>query len=513
MFNPSPYQERIFDWFRNPTGPIAINAKAGSGKTTTIVKGIGQMSGNGSKLFAAFNNAIVKELESRLPKTVKCQTLHSLGYATLRKGFPASVKWDPKNGNVKYRAMVNDLRIPASSLPAGVEADMVRDCILKLVAMAQLTLTPIEVESLVEMADRFGIEIPFGVDRESIAATVKSLIEAGIDQLKHGLVSFSDMLYAPMFLGLTPDKYKLIAVDEAQDLSKVQMALLTRALDTGGNFIAVGDPRQAIYMFAGAESDSFYQLRDHFSAQELPLNFCYRCPERVIQEAQKIVPDIECPEGTRAGVVETITSEQMTTMVKRGDMILCRLTAPLVAQCFRFIKQGIPARVRGRDIGGQIANNVKQIMKRNTDISQFPGLMYDWLGAQLSVLRSKLGTEDQQQSLQDRVDCLEICYAMFRPTSVEQFQYKIKELFSDDQSPITLCTIHRAKGLENPRVFIIRPDKLPLVRKGQTADQVTQELNLKYVAVTRAQEELYFVMPDPKDDAESSPLNPGLPGI
>jgi DNA helicase II / ATP-dependent DNA helicase PcrA len=57
-----------------------------------------------------------------------------------------------------------------------------------------------------------------------------------------------------------------------------------------------------------------------------------------------------------------------------------------------------------------------------------------------------------------------------------------------------LSTIHRAKGLENERVFIIDYDKLPMYHLEQKEWEKVQEINLKYVAVTRAMKELFLVV-------------------
>lgn len=426
----------------------------------------------------------------------------------LRKGFPRIKNWDMKNGQVKYRKMAQDVRVPKEF----GDADTIQSLILNMVNFAQITHTPSDPEALTEMADRFGMEIPADVPTEALAEIVSHLIDEGAAQCRdHGLISFSDMIHMPWYFGLEGKKYDLVAVDECQDLSRAQHWLVRSSLaDRGATIVAVGDPRQAIYGFAGAESDSFDQMQNYFDATRMPLNYCYRCPAAVIQEAQKIVPHIQAPEGTREGIVKNIQDEEFQQMLKPGDMVLCRLTAPLVKLCFELIKRRIPARVKGRDIGAQIGNAVKQIMKRENDMGQFPALLHQWEERQVSVLRSKLGTEDMIQNVYDKVEVLEICYAMFAPHSVGGFIYDIQNLFSDDQSPITLCTIHRAKGLENPRVFIIRPDKLPLSYKNQTPMQAGQEMNLKYVAITRAKEELYFVAHDPSKQAGEVGLNPGL---
>jgi DNA helicase II / ATP-dependent DNA helicase PcrA len=69
----------------------------------------------------------------------------------------------------------------------------------------------------------------------------------------------------------------------------------------------------------------------------------------------------------------------------------------------------------------------------------------------------------------------------------------IEQIFSDGNSAVNLCTVHRAKGLEADRVWIIDPSSMPQVWKGQEEWQKTQEENLLYVALTRAKKQLYIV--------------------
>ena len=67
-------------------------------------------------------------------------------------------------------------------------------------------------------------------------------------------------------------------------------------------------------------------------------------------------------------------------------------------------------------------------------------------------------------------------------------------MFDDSRrAPVELSTIHRAKGLEKPRVFILDAERLPRERGGR-GGQARQEENLSYVAITRAAEELIFVV-------------------
>ena len=71
---------------------------------------------------------------------------------------------------------------------------------------------------------------------------------------------------------------------------------------------------------------------------------------------------------------------------------------------------------------------------------------------------------------------------------------KIKTIFSDDNgSGICLSTIHKSKGLENDRVFIICEDKMPLKGCMNIPWMAEQEWNLIYVAYTRAKHYLGFI--------------------
>jgi DNA helicase II / ATP-dependent DNA helicase PcrA len=58
---------------------------------------------------------------------------------------------------------------------------------------------------------------------------------------------------------------------------------------------------------------------------------------------------------------------------------------------------------------------------------------------------------------------------------------------------ISLCTVHRAKGLEAERVYILEPDDMPMSWRHQQDWEYQQELNILYVALTRSKSELYLM--------------------
>lgn len=73
---------------------------------------------------------------------------------------------------------------------------------------------------------------------------------------------------------------------------------------------------------------------------------------------------------------------------------------------------------------------------------------------------------------------------------------KITEMFTDDKNRpgVRLSSIHKAKGLEAERVFLLEPEGAsvphPMARSKQAKEQ---EYHLRYVAITRAINELVFV--------------------
>ena len=79
-FKPSAYQQAIFAFITNGRGNGIVNAVAGSGKTTTLVKAAELLS-TASSLFVAFNKHIATELNERLEGTdMTARTVHSIGY-------------------------------------------------------------------------------------------------------------------------------------------------------------------------------------------------------------------------------------------------------------------------------------------------------------------------------------------------------------------------------------------------------------------------------------------------
>jgi superfamily I DNA/RNA helicase len=224
------------------------------------------------------------------------------------------------------------------------------------------------------------------------------------------------------------------------------------------------------------------------------LSICYRCPTSHIKLAQQIVPSIEARQDALEGILEEVKRDTVPKTVQEGDLIISRRTAPVIKLCIELIAKRIPARVRGRDIGKSLTTIVKEVAKHpNFHFDEFGTFLKDYEEVKVAKLEQKKNAQSQIESLRDRIQGIEVCYEAFDVDSVEELCFEIESLFSDGRASVMLSTVHRAKGLENERVFILEPDKLPLRWQGQQEWELTQEFNLKYVALTRAKHALYFI--------------------
>jgi len=112
----------------------------------------------------------------------------------------------------------------------------------------------------------------------------------------------------------------------------------------------------------------------------------------------------------------------------------------------------------------------------------------DTCTATVKAVHKKNGndTDDPKlQSVADRAECLVVIWARSEARSGRDFIAAIEDIFSDDRPGIQLSSVHKAKGLEADKVFILRPDLLPGPWATEGTWQYQQELHVEYVAKTR----------------------------
>jgi len=461
--------------------------------TTTILEAAKRLPEGQGGIFLAFNKSIATEIKNRLsasgipPHRMEARTIHSIGLEMLRNHF----------GQVKAKIEDKKYTDIAKAMFPGETSTAVKNTWVKLVDLCRAsTLETIDRDTILDLADHFGLDDVFPGNAEYFAAAVSSILNSGVNQAQNtGVIDYGDMIYLPVAWNLyAASELDWIMVDECQDLTKCQAQFVLECL-CGDNtrVIAVGDPRQAIYGFAGADADSYPNLRQVLNAQEFPLSTCFRCPKSHIELAAKIVPQIEAKEAAVEGTIRDIAPATLYELIKPNDFILSRKTAPLITVFFALITQKIPAVVRGRDLGKSMVSSIKKIGK---DCS-FENLG-DATRKHFADRIAKLDPEENQQKIQNLEDQRETILALYEHSQsrdIESFCVEVEAIFSDEENrgKVILCTVHRAKGLEAERVFVIRPEDLPLTWRKQKPWQYEQEQNLRYVALTRSKSELYFV--------------------
>ena len=493
----SKYQLAIYDWIEHDQGHLVVEAAAGSGKSTTLVKCLDFISENSKVLLTAFNTDIVNELKKKVndKPNVDIRTLHSLGLLFIKKNIPqASAIPEPFKYDSYIKNNIRELSSINLYTLRGREYFKYIDNIKKYVDFGRYYLCQ-TVNDLGFIESRYGIETI--ADEKEVALQV---MEWGKNALE--TIDYTDMVWLPNALFLKPLGllFDFIMVDECQDMNKAERELVLKCFKMGTRMVSVGDTQQMLYAFSGGDPESFNALKSIPNTKCLPLSISYRCGKNIVDFAKKIVPTIEAAEHAIDGqVIRNVSLD----IVKDGDMILCRNNAPLVQIYNEFLKLGKKSFIRGKDIG----NNLKALVKStkqdvlNVDCNE-DGVfvrLYDDLFVSRNKLMEKFDIDadtainsPQIQNKLDMINALEILAEGINKS--EEIIEKIDEIFPkrDKKDGISLSTIHKAKGLEANNVFIACESLMPS-KSAKKNWEIRQEYNLMYVAYTRAKHTLGFI--------------------
>ena len=454
--------------------------------------------------FLAFNKKIADEIGAKLVKVggsgVRSGTFHSFAFQTWRGAAP-SVRVDGK----KMEMLMEQHNLPKN----------LRSFVGVLVSLAKQNgfglpdrPGPHETWAYIDLADHHDLEDKlYSGFSEPTLRELEMLKETGIEQAQRFLklsielneqtIDFDDMIYAPLYHHARFWENDTVLIDEAQDTNPVRRIMAERMLKPGGRLIAVGDPRQAIYGFTGADHGALDLIQERFDCTLLPLTVTYRCPKAVVRLAQRWVSHIQAHESAPEGIVRTIDERTFKeTVPDKSDAILCRNTKPLVELAFNFIKRRIACHVEGRDIGNGLIVLAKRWKSVQTVEELSVRLEDYWRSESLRLISS--GKDEKVAALQDKIDTLRIFMdALSADSSIYDLVRSIESLFQDtdgaEAETITLSTIHKAKGREWDTVYLYGRNKFMPSPFAQQPWQIGQEHNLIYVAVTRAKKELVEV--------------------
>lgn len=192
----------------------------------------------------------------------------------------------------KYRKLLAE---ESADLAFGSKEDVgqFKSALVDLLEFVRLTLTDAKDGRAVErLFCRYDLVPPPEALRAAVQPVLRATLRRGLEEaLANGTVDFTDMVYLPFILKLACEQYDFLLTDEAQDVSKLALEF-TLGFVRNGRCMFVGDPRQAIFGFAGADPGALERITSRIGATELPLSVTYRCPSSYVALAQKLAPEI-----------------------------------------------------------------------------------------------------------------------------------------------------------------------------------------------------------------------------
>ena len=201
---------------------------------------------------------------------------------------------------------------------------------------------------------------------------------------------------------------------------------------------------------------------------------------------------IEASADAPLGEVNRIDSYKATDFTP-ADAILCRNTAPLIDQAYWLIGNHVGCKVLGREIGYGLIVLIKKM--KAVSIDELEDRLTTYRDREIAKYTSK-GQETKAGAVADRVECVfhVINHLTEDKRTISALIDSINSLFSDNGGArVTLATVHKAKGLEWSKVWLLDSAKLMPSKYARQEWQKKQETNLQYVAYTRAKSILNFI--------------------
>ncbi|NNG18862.1 ATP-dependent DNA helicase UvrD2 [Naumannella sp. ID2617S] len=519
------------------TGPVAVIAGAGTGKTRAITHRIAYGVRTGAYapttvLAVTFTTRAAGELRARLQQLgvsgVQARTFHS---AALRQ---AQYFWPRTMGGELPQILDNRMSLVAEAagrLRVGVDTGILRDLVGEI-GWAKV--------SNVQAADYPAIARSLGRELASVEPETVARVFAGYEEAKRnrGRIDFEDILLCTTAL-LTDHPevaeevrrtYRHLVVDEYQDVSPLQQRLLELWLGERAEVCVVGDPAQTIHSFAGARADYLTGFpKRHPEATVVRLVRDYRSTPQVVGTANAIMSrargqamgavtlQAQRPAGPAplfvaasdeaseaAAVADWLKSLHQKGIVYREMAILFRINAQSPAYEQALSDRDIPYLVRGAERFYE-RPEVRQAMGvlRTSTRTDSDGLA---VGEQVRAILSGIGwtpeaptgggtTRERWESLAALASVADDLVAADPYTTLDAVVDELERRAAAQHAPVaqgvTLGTIHSAKGLEWDAVAVVGAHEgiLPFVLA--TTDQaIAEERRLLYVAVTRAREHL-----------------------
>jgi len=515
-------------------GPVCILAGAGTGKTRAITHRIAYGVASGAYapnrvMALTFTSRAAAELRGRLRQLgaggVSARTFHSAALSQLNYFWPQMVGGQlPSVLDGKGRVLGQ----AAESLKLRVDTATLRDVAAEVEWRKVSGLG-------IEQYSAAGRPTPGSLTADQVAALLQKYEDLK-DERKQ--IDFEDVLLAcagmiesePAVALQVREQYRFFVVDEYQDVSPLQHQLLSLWLGTRTDLCVVGDASQTIYSFAGARSDYLLGFeREHPGATVVRLEQNYRSTPSVIDVANRLmrgrsgaltlrpaeiaggardvdpVPEPTAFEDDRAearAVAQRIAAELAAGSRPEHIAVLYRVNVQSAALEQALGDLGISYQIRGAKRFFDLPEVRQAVMSlRAASLAATDDPLFKSVSDVLRSLGWSVQPPEARGAVRERWESLNAIMGL----ADEQPPGRTLRAFTDEllarqagqheptMSAVTLATLHAAKGLEWPSVYLVGlSEGLVPISYATTFEQVDEERRLLYVGITRARERLHL---------------------
>jgi len=513
------------------TGAVCVLAGAGTGKTRTITHRIAYGVATGvfppKRVMAlTFTTRAAGELRARMAALgapgIAARTFHSAALAQLNHfwpqlmGSPAPSILDAKARLVARAAEGLRMRLGSAALKdAAGEIEFRKTAAIGYDRYAALAV------------DRV---MPDGLDVDAMVA-LQQRYETVKDEQR--MLDFEDVLLAttgmiesePQVATEVREQYRFFTVDEYQDVSPAQQHLLDAWLGDHTDVCVVGDASQTIYSFAGAQNEYLLRFGERPGASVVRLEHNYRSVDGVVKAANALmtgrrgaltltavrhaadprepaisVRDFADDADEAAGVAQTVATLIAAGTPPADIAVLVRINAQAAMLEQAFAAAGVPVTTgkARRYFEQPVVRKAVELLRAAVQARLDEPLVKSVSDAlrQLGHTHHAPQGPGEQRSQWELLDALGTLAEQAPPgTTLTGFVADLAERAAAQHEPpvsaVSVFTLHAAKGLEWPVVFLIGcSEGLLPISYASTPAEVDEERRLLYVGVTRARDRL-----------------------
>ena len=444
-------------------GDIAVNALAGTGKTTTL-RLISQSIAPKRGCYIAFNKAIVDEARSKFPKNVNCLTAHGLAFKSTGHLYQHRLS----SRRVQWKDLADyfdalDFQFKSTSGPYGFSSSQIAKFASDTVSrFCKSTSEKIGREHvpkipLIKVSDEIHEEFSIRVRDIAISMWKDLLAQSGYMKFEHDHYLKIWQLSKPTI------NADIILFDEAQDADPVMLDVVN---SQQSQLVYCGDTFQSIYEWRGA--------KDALSLVHVDKRFwltqSFRFGPEIAEIGNQILRRMDSPKEIIG--LKTVNSE--IVLLENPDAILCRTNYGAITSLRE-------AQLLGRKAA--LMGNVKETLKIFTEscVRLINGQRnnHPELGVFQTWREALMWARDDSEVASDTAMLIRLVESIGANEMLDILGSTVDEKVAE----VVITTVHKAKGREWNTVSLAGDFKHP-------DDMDPEELKLLYVAVTRAKEKL-----------------------